>query len=71
MLPAPSACNKLQDLRGAWRRGPGCEARPEVTDPAVLDHLKAENAYFEAVMAPRQAAITCENSAGMTGTRWW
>ena len=36
----------------AWLRDAGY---PEVTDPAVLDHLKAENAYFEAVMAPRQA----------------
>jgi len=33
----------------AWLRDPGY---PEVTDEAVLDYLKAENAYFEAAMAP-------------------
>lgn len=34
----------------AWLRDPGY---PEVTDPEILGYLKAENAYFEAVMAPR------------------
>ena len=38
----------------AWLRDPGY---PEVSDPEILDHLKAENAYFESVMAP-QAALT-------------
>ena len=33
----------------AWLRDPGY---PEVRDPAILDYLKAENAYREAVMAP-------------------
>ena len=33
----------------AWIRDPGY---PEVTDTEVLDYLKAENAYFEAAMAP-------------------
>ncbi len=37
-----------------WLRDPGY---PEVSDPEILDHLKAENAYFESVMAP-QAALT-------------
>ena len=37
-----------------WIRDPGY---PEVTDPDVLDYLKAENAYFEAVMAPHQPLI--------------
>ena len=38
----------------AWLRDPGY---PEVSDPAVLDHLKAENAWFEARMAPLQPRI--------------
>ena len=38
----------------AWLRDPGY---PEVSDPEILAHLKAENAYFESVMAPR-AALT-------------
>lgn len=33
----------------AWLRDPGY---PTVTDAEVLDYLKAENAYFEAAMAP-------------------
>ncbi|HEV2043414.1 MAG TPA: S9 family peptidase, partial [Sphingomicrobium sp.] len=33
----------------AWIRDPGY---PEVTDAEVLDYLKAENAFFEAAMAP-------------------
>ena len=33
----------------AWLRDPGY---PDVRDPAILDHLEAENAYREAVMAP-------------------
>ncbi|MYJ71315.1 MAG: S9 family peptidase, partial [Rhodospirillaceae bacterium] len=33
----------------AWLRDPGY---PDVRDPAILDYLKAENAYREAVMAP-------------------
>ncbi len=37
-----------------WMRDPGY---PEVTDESVLGYLKAENAYFEAVMAPHQALI--------------
>ncbi len=35
-----------------WLRDPGY---PEVTDKRVLGHLKAENAYFEAAMAPHKA----------------
>lgn len=38
----------------AWLRDPGY---PEVTDSAVLAHLEAENAWFEARMAPRQGLI--------------
>ena len=38
----------------AWLRDPGY---PEVSDPAVLAHLKAENAWFEARMAPLQPRI--------------
>ncbi len=35
----------------AWLRDPGY---PEVTDKAVLDHLAAENLYFDAAMAPHK-----------------
>ena len=38
----------------AWLRDPGY---PEVTDEAVLDYLKAENAYFEAAMKPHEALV--------------
>jgi oligopeptidase B len=38
----------------AWLRDPGY---PEVTDKAVLSHLEAENAWFEARMAPHQPLI--------------
>lgn len=38
----------------AWLRDPGY---PEVTDKAILDHLKAENAWFEARMAPHQPLV--------------
>ncbi|OYY91142.1 MAG: S9 family peptidase [Sphingomonas sp. 28-66-16] len=38
----------------AWLRDPGY---PVVTDPDVLGYLEAENAYFEAVMAPHRALI--------------
>lgn len=38
----------------AWLRDPGY---PEVTDPDVLAYLEAENAYFEAVMAPHQPLV--------------
>ena len=38
----------------AWLRDPGY---PEVTDPEILAHLAAENAWFEARMAPRKALI--------------
>ncbi len=38
----------------AWLRDPGY---PQVTDAAVLDHLRAENAYFEAQMAPHAPLI--------------
>lgn len=37
-----------------WLRDPGY---PEVTDPDVLGYLEAENAYFEAMMAPRRALV--------------
>ncbi len=38
----------------AWLRDPGY---PEVTDKDVLAHLEAENAWFEAAMAPRGGLI--------------
>jgi len=38
----------------AWLRDPGY---PQVDTPAILDHLKAENALFEAAMAPHQPLI--------------
>ena len=38
----------------AWIRDPGY---PEVSDEDVLSYLKAENAYFEAVMAPQAALV--------------
>ncbi len=38
----------------AWLRDPGY---PEVTDPQVLAHLDAENAWFEARMAPHQPLV--------------
>ena len=38
----------------AWLRDPGY---PEVKDPDVLAHLEAENAWFEAAMAPHQPLI--------------
>ncbi len=38
----------------AWLRDPDY---PEVTDPVVLAHLEAENAWFERRMAPHQSRI--------------
>ncbi len=38
----------------AWLRDPGY---PEVSDPAILAHLDAENAWFEARMAPYRPLI--------------
>jgi len=38
----------------AWLRDPGY---PEVTNTAVLDYLSAENAYFEAELAPHQPLV--------------
>jgi oligopeptidase B len=38
----------------AWLRDP---SYPEVTDPEILAHLAAENAWFEARMAPHQPRI--------------
>ncbi|RMF14748.1 MAG: S9 family peptidase [Alphaproteobacteria bacterium] len=38
----------------AWLRDPGY---PKVTDPAILAHLEAENAWFAAAMAPMRATI--------------
>lgn len=38
----------------AWLKDPHY---PEVTDPDVLGYLQAENAYFEAVMAPRRPLV--------------
>ncbi|MFO1070708.1 MAG: S9 family peptidase [Geminicoccaceae bacterium] len=37
-----------------WLRDPGW---PDVTDPAILAHLEAENDRFEAAMAPHRALI--------------
>jgi oligopeptidase B len=38
----------------AWLRDPGY---PEVKDPEILAHLEAENAWFEARMAPQKGRI--------------
>ncbi|MBB3348785.1 S9 family peptidase [Sphingomonas sp. BK069] len=38
----------------AWLKDP---SYPEVTDPDVLAYLEAENAYFEAQMAPHRALV--------------
>jgi oligopeptidase B len=38
----------------AWLRDPGY---PEVKDPAILAHLDAENAWFEARMAPHKPLV--------------
>ena len=38
----------------AWLRDPGY---PKVEDPAILAYLEAENAYFEAVMAPHRQRV--------------
>lgn len=38
----------------AWLKDPGY---PEVTDPDILAYLEAENAYFEAVMAPHRPLV--------------
>ena len=38
----------------AWLRDPGY---PEVKDPAILAHLEAENAWFEARMAPHKPLV--------------
>ncbi|MBW8753572.1 MAG: S9 family peptidase, partial [Sphingomonadales bacterium] len=38
----------------AWLRDPGY---PEVTDKQVLAHLEAENAWFEARMAPHKPLV--------------
>ena len=38
----------------AWLKDPGY---PEVTDPDILAYLDAENAYFEAVMAPHRPLV--------------
>lgn len=37
-----------------WLKDPGY---PDVTDPDILGYLKAENAYFEAQMAPHQGLV--------------
>ena len=37
-----------------WLKDPGY---PQVDDPDILAYLKAENAYFESVMAPRRALV--------------
>lgn len=59
-LPDPPAAKRLPARRTvhgvaledpyAWLRDP---AYPEVSDPGILDYLKAENAYFDAVMRPQ------------------
>ena len=38
----------------AWLRDPNY---PDVTDPEILDYLRRENAYFNAVMAPHQDLV--------------
>src|SRR3546814_1922362 len=37
-----------------WMRD---QSYPKVDDPEVLDYLKAENAYFEAMMAPHAELV--------------
>ena len=37
-----------------WLRDPGY---PDVDDPQILGYLEAENAYFDAVMAPHQPLV--------------
>src|SRR5690606_34741191 len=63
LAAAPRAAKKLSTVTHhgitvedhyAWLRDPGY---PNVTDKAVLDHLAAENAWFETRMAPHQATI--------------
>ncbi len=63
LAAAPRAAKKLSTATHhgitvedhyAWLRDPGY---PNVTDKAVLAHLAAENAWFEARMAPHQATI--------------
>ncbi len=63
MTTAPNAAKRPTDtvVHGetltddyAWLRDP---AYPEVTDAEVLDHLKAENAWFEAWMAPHRPLV--------------
>ncbi len=60
---APTAARKpsIKTVHGvtlsddyAWLRDP---KYPEVTDPEVLDYLKAENTYFEHAMAPHQPLV--------------
>jgi len=38
----------------AWLKDPNY---PDVADPEVLDYLRAENEYFDAVMAPHQSLV--------------
>jgi len=49
MLTPPHAATTSDDDPYGWMRDP---AWPEVQDPAVLDYLRAENAYTDAMMAP-------------------
>ena len=58
--PAPSSARYSHERHGVtiddpwhWLRDP---KYPAVEDEAVLDYLKAENAYFEAAMEPHAAA---------------
>ena len=63
VAPPPSAPQKphIHSAHGVswddpwhWLRDP---KYPAVEDPEVLDYLKAENAYFEAAMAPHQGLV--------------
>jgi len=46
--------NRTLDDPWAWLRD---EGYPDVSDPVVLDYLKAENSYFEAHMAARKPQV--------------
>lgn len=64
VLPAPPVARRLPERRErfgivwtdeyAWLRDPGY---PEVTDPEIRAHLAAENAHFDAFMAPHRGLV--------------
>jgi oligopeptidase B len=50
----------------AWLRDPGY---PKVEDPAIRAYLEAENAYFEAVMAPKKDLVEHCTPSSRGGSR--